>query len=116
MTTWLIHPDALTIVKTLFWASVLTSFVCFLTDSHLHKVIKANWKPLLVLTALVLIWRIPTDGDFFHGTEYEDSYVYTVAGRQLAGHFHIEPNGATLPYSSSGTFCPAGTNGLPGKA
>jgi uncharacterized membrane protein len=93
------HPDALTIVGTLFWASVLTSFVCFLTDSYLHKVIKANWKPLLVLIVLVLIWRIPTDGEFFHGTEYEDSYVYTVAGRQMAGHFHIEPNGATLPYS-----------------
>jgi hypothetical protein len=93
------HPDALANVETLFWASVLTSFVCFLTDSYLHKVITTNWKPLLVLIALALIWRIPTDGDFFHGTEYEDSYVYTVAGRQIAGHFHIEPSGATLPYS-----------------
>ena len=99
MATWLMHPDALTIVKTLFWASVLTSFGCFLTDSYLHKVIKTHWKPLLVSIALVLIWRIPTDGDFFHGLEYEDSYVYTVAARQLAGHFQIEPNGATLPYS-----------------
>jgi hypothetical protein len=97
--TWLLHPDALTIVETLFWASVLTSFVCFLTDSYLHKVISAHWKPLLGFIALVLIWRIPTDGEFFHGTEYEDSYVYTVAGRQLAGHFQIEPSGATLPYS-----------------
>ena len=99
MATWLMHPDALTIVETLFGASVLTSFVCFLTDSYLHKVIRTNWKPLLVSIALVLIWRIPTDGKFFHGTEYEDSYVYTVAGRQLAGHFQIEPSGATLPYS-----------------
>jgi hypothetical protein len=93
------RPDALTIVETLFWASFLTSFACFLTDSCLHEVVKTHWKPLLLSIALVLIWRIPLDGQFFHGTEYEDSYVYTVAGRQLAGHFHIEPDGATLPYS-----------------
>jgi len=97
--TWLMHPDALTIVKVLFWASVLTSVACFFTDSYLHKVILTHWKLLLLSFILVLIWRIPTDGGFFHGTEYEDSYVYTVAGRQLAGHFHIEPSEATLPYS-----------------
>ena len=40
-----------------------------------------------------------TEGGFFHGLEYEDSYVYTVAGRQMAEQFRIEPSGATLPYS-----------------
>lgn len=99
MATWLTHPDALTIVEALFGASVVTSLACFLTDSYLHKVIRSYWKPLLVFIVLVLLWRIPTDGHFFHGTEYEDSYVYTVAGRQLAEHFDIEPSRTTPPYS-----------------
>jgi hypothetical protein len=54
---------------------------------------------MLVCVALVVLWRIPTEGGFFHGTEYEDSYVYTVAGRQMAEHLQIKPSGATLPYS-----------------
>ena len=77
----------------------LASLACFLTDPYLHTLLKTHWKPLLFCLALVLIWRIPTEGGFFHGLEYEDSYVYTVAGRQMAEHFRIEPSGPTLPYS-----------------
>ena len=99
MTTWLTQSDALGVVTTLFWGSVLTSLACFLTDSYLHALLKTHWKLLLVCTTLVLIWRIPSEGSFFHGLEYEDSYVYTVAGRQMAEHFRIEPKGPTLPYS-----------------
>jgi len=99
MVNWLMHPDALGVVKTLFWGSVLMSLVSFLTDRHLYSLLKAHWKPICFCVALVLLWRIPTEGEFFHGTEYEDSYVYTVAGRQIAEHFRIEPGGPTLPYS-----------------
>lgn len=99
MTTWFTQSDALGVVTTLFWGSVLTTFACLLTDSYLHALLKTHWKPLLVCLALVLIWRIPTEGGFYHGLEYEDSYVYSVAGRQLAEHFRIEPSGSTLPYS-----------------
>jgi len=96
---WLTQSDALGVVKVLFWGSLLASFACFLTDRYLHMLLKAHWKLILVCIALVLLWRIPADGGFFHGTEYEDSYVYTVVGRQMAEHFPIEPSGATLPYS-----------------
>ncbi len=99
MATWFTQSDALGIVAMLFWGSVLTSLACFLTDSFLHALLRTHWKPLLVCVVLVLIWRIPAEGGFFHGLEYEDSYVYTVAGRQMAEHFRIEPSGATLPYS-----------------
>ena len=99
MTTWITQSDALGVVAMLFWGSVLTSLACFLTDSYLHELLRTHWKPLLVCVVLVLIWRIPAEGGFFHGLEYEDSYVYTVAGRQMAEHFRIEPSGATLPYS-----------------
>jgi hypothetical protein len=37
------------------------------------------------------------DGTFFHGLEYEDSYVYTVAGRQMFEH--VGPTSAEFPYS-----------------
>jgi hypothetical protein len=93
------QSDALGVVKILLWASALTSLTCFLTDRYLHSLLKTHWKPMLVCVALVVLWRIPTEGGFFHGTEYEDSYVYTVAGRQMAEHLQIEPSGATLPYS-----------------
>ena len=99
MAIWLMQSDALGVVKILLWASALTSLTCFLTDRYLHSLLKTHWKPMLVCVALVVLWRIPTEGGFFHGTEYEDSYVYTVAGRQMAEHLQIEPSGATLPYS-----------------
>ncbi len=99
MDSWLTQSDALGIVKMLFWASILLSLVSFLSDRHLHALLKTHWMPILFCVALVLLWRIPTEGEFFHGTEYEDSYVYTVAGRQMAEHFRIEPRGVTLPYS-----------------
>jgi hypothetical protein len=54
---------------------------------------------VLLSVGLVLLLRIPAEGAFFHGMEYEDSYVYTVAGRQLAEHIQIAPSGVTLPYS-----------------
>lgn len=99
MAIWLMQSDALGVVKILLWASALTSLTCFLTDRYLHSLLKTHWKPMLVCVALVVLWRIPTEGGFFHGTEYEDSYVYTVAGRQMAEHLQIKPSGATLPYS-----------------
>ena len=106
MATWFTQSEALGVVTTLFWGSVLTSLASFLTDSYLHSLLKVHWKLLLVCTTLVLIWRIPAEGGFFHGLEYEDSYVYTVAGRQMAEQFRIEPSGPTLPYSIN-VECPA---------
>src|ERR1039458_4175806 len=99
MATWFTQSDALGVVAMLFWSSVISTIACFLTDSYLHSLLRIHWKPLAASVVLVLIWRIPTEGAFFHGLEYEDSYVYTVAGRQMAEHFRIEPGGATLPYS-----------------
>jgi hypothetical protein len=99
MTNLIPQLDALDVVKTLFWGSILTALACFLTDRYLQELLGKYLKPLLIGIALVLIWRIPTEGGFFHGIEYEDSYVYTVAARQMAGHFRIEPRADSLPYS-----------------
>lgn len=99
MAGWLMQSHALEVVKVLFWASAFTSLACALTDRYLHSLFKTHWKLVLLSVGLVLLLRIPAEGAFFHGMEYEDSYVYTVAGRQLAEHIQIAPSGVTLPYS-----------------
>ena len=98
---------ALVTVKILFWGSVATSFASFATDRHLHSILRVHWKVILFCVALVVTWRVPTDGHFFHGMEYEDSYVYTVAGRQMALDARIEPPPDALPYSI--TVCTVGS-------
>ncbi len=60
---------------------------------------KAHWKALTIVLALTLLWRIPADGVFFHGLEYEDSYIYTVAGRQMAEHGGSTSIPVASPYS-----------------
>jgi hypothetical protein len=61
--------------------------------------LKAHWKGLAFLLLLTLLWRVPANGTFFHGLEYEDSYIYTVAGRQMSEH--VGPTSVALdsPYS-----------------
>ena len=107
MAGWLAPSGAVGIVKFLFWGSVITSLICFLTDQDLHYLLRTYWKLILLCVALVLFWRIPANGQFFHGMEYEDSYVYTVAGRQMAEHVLIEPTPDALPYSI--TVCAVGS-------
>ena len=91
------HP--LSVVKTLFWGSILASAVCFASDRWLHKIIQCHWKLMLILLLLVLSWRLPMDGRFFHGLEYEDSYVYTVAGRQMLENGGPSAPSTEFPYS-----------------
>lgn len=104
---WLGPSGALVTVKILFWGSVATSFASLATDRHLHLILRAHWKVILLCVALVVLWRVPTAGHFFHGMEYEDSYVYTVAGRQMALDARIEPPLDALPYSM--TVCTVGS-------
>jgi hypothetical protein len=86
-------------VALLFWVALVASALCLVGDGRLRAMLKAHWKTLAVLLVLTLLWRIPADGLFFHGLEYEDSYIYTVAGRQMAEH--VEPASIAIgsPYS-----------------
>lgn len=96
---WSFHLQPLSLVRGLFWISAFLSVLSFATDRWLHGKLKGHWKMLLALLILVLVWRIPTDGTFFHGLEYEDSYVYTVAGRQILEHAVPTSTPAGFPYS-----------------
>jgi hypothetical protein len=99
MSNWPSQFQPLSIVGTLFWAGILTSGLCFVTDRWLHTVLRSHWKLILISLALVLLWRIPIDGIFFHGLEYEDSYVYTVASRQMLEHVGSSATRTDFPYS-----------------
>jgi hypothetical protein len=99
MHIWPFHFQPLSLVRGLFWISAFLSVLCFTTDRWLHEKLKARGKILLALVVLVLGWRTPTDGKFFHGLEYEDSYVYTVAGRQILEHAVSTSSPAGFPYS-----------------
>jgi hypothetical protein len=99
MPGWLSRFDPLAIVRMLFWGSVLTSTCCFVTDQYARLILRTNWKLLVVSVGFVLVWRFPMEGAFFHGQEYEDSYVYTVAARQISEHTLFGPPLTEHPYS-----------------
>src|ERR1700722_16799766 len=66
----------------------------------LRLMLRIHWKVLGSLLLATAIWRIPPNAIFFHGLEYEDSYIYTVAGRQLAER--VEPPASKeAPFSIS---------------
>lgn len=98
---------ALDIVRLLFWGTILTVSALCVTDQTLRSIIKGRWKIALCALVLTLIWRIPVDGHFYHGLEYEDSYVYTVAARQVLENTPGNEAPIGFPYSIS--TCAAGS-------
>jgi len=57
-----------------------------------HLYVESTWRAALVenrllllgLACVALAFRVPLTGGTFHGLEYEDAYVYSAAGHQLA--------------------------------
>jgi hypothetical protein len=95
------ETEPISIVVALFWTSAVSSTLCFATDRWLHKSLRHHGKLILVLLLLTVCWRLPVHGRFFHGLEYEDAYVYTVAGRQMFEHVGPIHESAEFPYSLS---------------
>jgi len=93
------YVQPLAVVKALFWGGFLASAASLVADRWLQKTIREHWKLILVLVLLVLSWRIPWGGTLFHGLEYEDSYVYTVAGRQILENGGLSAPSIEFPYS-----------------
>jgi len=90
---------AVSTVALLFWVALVASALCVAEDERLREMLTDHWKGLAILLVLTLLWRIPANGIFFHGLEYEDSYVYTVAGRQMADHAGPPSISSDSPYS-----------------
>lgn len=102
-----LHWSSLDTVRLLFWGTILTCSGVCLSDQTLRSKAKRGWKVGLCVLVLTLLWRIPPDGHFYHGLEYEDSYVYTVAARQLLDHTPGNEAPIGFPYSIS--TCAAGS-------
>jgi hypothetical protein len=89
----------------LLWGAIGTSVVFLATSLPLTQALKENWKSLALIILLAFVWRLPFDGHFFYGQEYEDSYIYPVAARYLAFNTpHAE--GTTSPFLT--TVCAVG--------
>ncbi len=76
----------------LLWGSIVASTLFLATSSQLTQALRDNWRSLSLVVLLAFIWRLPFDGHFFYGLEYEDSYIYPVASRYLDSHAqHDDP-------------------------
>jgi hypothetical protein len=91
------HSTPPLLIPALFWAGSLLSLSGFVFDRRTRAIVKSQWKLIITLLLITLSWRIPPDGKFFHGLEYEDSYVYIVAARQM--QLHVGPPSSEVPYS-----------------
>jgi hypothetical protein len=67
----------------LFGGAVAACAFFFGTDRRCRQILKHNWRFTCIVILLAILWRLPFDGHFFFGLEYEDSYIYTVAARHL---------------------------------
>lgn len=62
----------------------MLTLACIVLDPWYRTVYIRDWRPLALFTLLIFVLRWPSEGAVFHGLEYEDAYVYSVVGRQLA--------------------------------
>ena len=76
--------NAFTIAEVVATSSFLSVALFLATDAPTRSIIRNHWKVLLLLVCMTTLWRWPFNGTFFHGLEYEDSYVYTAAARAPA--------------------------------
>ena len=88
-------------VSLLFWSTLVFASVATALDGRSRQILRLSWKAIGVILLATALWRVPWDGPFFHGLEYEDSYVYTVAGRQMAEDVLTPSSEPTVPFSFS---------------
>ena len=72
------------LLPTFFWGAPTACLLFLATNNQCKEVIRKSWRLICLLLLLAFVWRMPFDGRFFEGLEYEDSYVYTVSGRNLS--------------------------------
>src|SRR5580698_9405069 len=68
-------------------------------DTRTLDLCRSHWKSIVLILVIAAVWRLPWDGVFFHGLEYEDSYIYTVAGRQIADRIQPPAGNSGPPFS-----------------
>ena len=71
----------------------LTCAIFVVSDSYSRAAVRSHWHFLSLCLLILVVFRIPCHV-FFHGTEYEDSYVYGASGRAP----QISRNSVGSPY------------------
>jgi len=66
-------------IQILFLFSLFSGMLFAVLDARLRLLVKQNWKSLIFILLLCLVWRVAAYALPFYGLEYEDSYVYTVS-------------------------------------
>lgn len=77
---WSANP--LVVVRLLFWGMIASAVLFLASDRYCNATLRRHWRLLCLVLFLTILWRLPSDGRFFHGLEYEDAYVYAAAARQ----------------------------------
>jgi hypothetical protein len=67
----------------LLWGALISCLLFFATEREFWEALRRRWLPLGLILCVALVWRLPFEGHFFYGLEYEDSYIYSVAARSL---------------------------------
>jgi hypothetical protein len=72
-----------TLLYVILWGTLISCLLLFATEREFIEALRKRWLPLGLILFLTLVWRLPFEGHFFYGLEYEDSYIYSVAARSL---------------------------------
>jgi hypothetical protein len=87
------------------WVALISCSLFLVAERQLLAALWAKRRWLGLLLLVTLLWRLPFEGRWFLGLEYEDSYIYSVAARYLnSGKRTCSPN--TSCYST--TVCVVG--------
>jgi len=71
-------------VTGIFFAGSLISIIYIpIKNIRIRLILTNNWKWLLLFLIVNLIFKFPLNLEFFHGLEYEDSYIYKATARFL---------------------------------
>jgi hypothetical protein len=88
--------EPLTVTALIFWSFIASTLALLAIDRKYLQVLTSDWRVLGGVIALTILWRLPPDGQFFHGLEYEDSYVYSVVAKAMALGVSGPQNGSYL--------------------
>jgi hypothetical protein len=72
-----------TLLYFLLGGALVSCLLFFVTERQLLEALRNNWHWLGLILLVTLLWRLPFDGHWFLGLEYEDSYIYSASARYV---------------------------------
>lgn len=72
-----------TLLYFLLGGALVSCVLSLVTERQLLEALRNNWRWLGLILLVTLLWRLPFDGHWFFGLEYEDSYIYSVSARDV---------------------------------